>query len=87
MKNKITERKCKDCDTIISYIPRKIRCLECHQKYIDNTMFSTKNSVLLKEYEFFKSLEEKRHEYMKQAINKIENSNVGAIIDSIFQTK
>ena len=54
MKNKITERKCKDCDTvrienvrivmgyIIDYIPRKVRCLDCHQKYIDNAMISTK---------------------------------------------
>lgn len=42
MKNKITERKCKDCDVIISYIPRRIRCLDCHKKYIDNAMISTK---------------------------------------------
>ena len=42
MKNKITERKCKDCDVVISYIPRRIRCLDCHKKYIDNAMISTK---------------------------------------------
>ena len=42
MKVKITERKCKDCDVIISYIPRRIRCLVCHKKYIDNAMISTK---------------------------------------------
>ena len=42
MKNKITERKCKDCDVVISYIPRRIRCLDCHKKYIDNAMVSTK---------------------------------------------
>ena len=29
---KKTERKCKDCDVVISYIPRKIRCPNCHQK-------------------------------------------------------
>ena len=26
MKNNITERKCKDCDVVLPYIPRKIRC-------------------------------------------------------------
>ena len=43
MKNKNTERKCKDCDTIIAYIPRKVRCSSCHQKYLDNAMIATKN--------------------------------------------
>ena len=28
MKSKITDRKCKDCDIIISYTPRKIRYLD-----------------------------------------------------------
>ncbi len=42
MKNKITERKCKDCDSIIAFIPRKVRCLNCRQRYIDNAMISTK---------------------------------------------
>ena len=79
MKNKITERKCKECETIISYIPRKIRCLDCHQKHINNAMFSTK-----KDDNFTKG---KQYEYMKQAINKLENRDVSAIIDSIFKTK
>ena len=75
---KITERKCKDCDTIISYIPRHIRCLDCHQKYLDNAMFSKKKD------DFTKG---KQYELMKQAINKLENSDVSTIIDSIFKTK
>ena len=81
MKNKITERKCKDCDIIISYIPRKIRCLTCHQKYLDNAIISTK---MKKNDDFTKG---EQYEYMKQAINKIENRDVGAIIDSIFKKK
>jgi hypothetical protein len=39
MKAKPTERKCKDCEVIIPYIPRKIRCIECYKKY---TNFSIK---------------------------------------------
>ena len=78
MKNKITERKCKDCDTIISYIPRKIRCLNCHQKNIDNAMISTKND------DFTKG---EQYEYMKQAINNIQKRNVEALIDKIFKSK
>ena len=52
MKSKNTDRKCKYCDIIISYIPRKIRCLDCHKKFLDNAMISHKifisfnNSVL-----------------------------------------
>ena len=79
MKIIITERKCKDCDTIISYIPRQIRCLDCHQKYLDNAMFSTK-----KDDDFTKG---KQYEYMKQAINNIQKRNVEALIDKIFKTK
>ena len=78
MKNKITERKCKDCDTIISYVPRKIRCLDCHQKNIDNAMISTK-----KNDDFTKG---KQYENMKQAINKLENRDVSAVLDKIFKT-
>ncbi len=33
MKAKPTERKCKDCELIIPYIPRKIRCIDCYKKY------------------------------------------------------
>ena len=43
MKNKITGKKnlCRDCSIIMSNIPQKIRCSNCHQKYIDNAMIST----------------------------------------------
>ena len=76
MKNKITERTCKDCDTVISYIPRKVRCANFHQKYIDNAMITSK-----KDDDFTKG---KRYELMKQAINKLENRDVSSIIDSII---
>ena len=33
MKAKPTERKCKDCELIIPYIPRKIRCIDYYKKY------------------------------------------------------
>ncbi len=36
MKAKPTERKCKDCELIIPYIPRKIRCINCYKKYINH---------------------------------------------------
>ena len=39
---KKTERKCQECETTVSYIPRKIRCLDCHQKHFNNAMFSIK---------------------------------------------
>ena len=48
MKPKITDRKCKDCDIIISYIPRKIRCLDRHEKFIDNATISSKNENVSK---------------------------------------
>ena len=39
-----------DSDIIISYIPQ-IRCVDCHQKYIDNAMISTlKNDLSVKFY-------------------------------------
>ena len=77
MINKITERKCKDCDFIISYIPRKVRCFNCHQKHIDNAMISPK-----KDEDFTKG---NQYELMKEAINKIEGRNVDAITDMIFK--
>ena len=42
---KITDRKCKDCDIIISFIPRKIRCYDCHNIYIENAMISNKKMM------------------------------------------
>ncbi len=42
MKIKNTERKCKDCEVIISYIPRKVRCNDCHQNYLNNAMITTR---------------------------------------------
>ena len=39
MKFKITDRNCKYCDIIISYITYRIR-LDCHKKYTDNAMIS-----------------------------------------------
>ena len=75
MKNKITERKCKDCDVVFPYIPRKIRCGNCHQKYIDNAMITCK-----KNDDFTKG---KQYELMKQAISKLENRDVSSISDFI----
>ena len=34
MKSKITDRECKDCDIIISFIPRKIGCLDCNKSLL-----------------------------------------------------
>ena len=79
MKVKNTERKCKDCDTIISYIPRKVRCTNCYQKYLDNAMISTK-----KNDDFTKR---EHYENMKQAINNIQKRNAEALLDKIFKTK
>ena len=80
MKYKNTERKCKDCDTIIAYIPRKVRCSNCHQKYLDNAMITTKN-----EDDFTKG---KQYEYMKQAVgNLIKQPNTDAILDRVFKKK
>jgi hypothetical protein len=79
MTKNITQRKCKDCDIIIDYIPRKVRCLNCHQKHIDNAMISTKRDDAI--------TEGKQYEWMKHAINKIEGRNVDAITDSIFKVK
>ena len=41
----ITERKCKDCDTIIEYRPRIVRCFDCHRKYLDDAMITTKKEI------------------------------------------
>jgi len=79
MKNKNTDRKCKDCDTIISYIPRKVRCDLCYKNHLNNSMITTKNKN-----DFTK---EQHYENMKQAINNIEQRNVGKLIDSIFKNK
>lgn len=32
MKTKVTERPCIDCNIIIQYIPRRVRCVECYKK-------------------------------------------------------
>ena len=45
MKTKITNRKCKDCYIIISYIPRRIRCLDCHHKNFNNAIISQKKNT------------------------------------------
>ena len=38
MINKVTSRKCRDCNTVLSYIPRIVRCFDCHKKYSHNAM-------------------------------------------------
>ena len=38
MKAKPTERKCKDCISIIPYISRKIRCINCYKKYANGSI-------------------------------------------------
>ena len=43
MINKVSYRKCRDCNIILSYIPRTVRCFDCHKKYIDNAMIFNKN--------------------------------------------
>ena len=43
MINKVSYRKCRDCDIMLSYIPRMVRCFDCHKKYLDNDMISNKN--------------------------------------------
>ena len=43
MINKVSYRKCRDCDIMLSYIPRMVRCFDCHKKYLDNAMISNKN--------------------------------------------
>ena len=79
MKNKITERKCKDCDIIISYIPRKIKCLNCHQKNIDNAMISTKNDDEL--------TKEQKLEMLKKSIQNLQILNAQSLLDKIFKSK
>ena len=44
MQNKISERKFKDFDIIGSYIPRRIRYLDCHKIHIHNAMISTEKN-------------------------------------------
>ena len=44
MKAKSTERKCKDCEVIIPYIPRKIRCINCHKQFIDEGFLNSSRS-------------------------------------------
>ena len=48
MINKVSSRKCRDCDIILSYIPRMVRCFDCHKKYLDNAMISNKMIVKIK---------------------------------------
>ena len=43
MINKVSYRKCRDCNIIFSHIPRMVRCFDCHKKYLDNAMISNKN--------------------------------------------
>ena len=43
MINKVSLRKCRDCYIMLSYIPRMVRCFDCHKKYLDNAMISNKN--------------------------------------------
>ena len=44
MINEVTSRKCRDCDTILSCIPRIVRCFDCHIKHIDNALISNQNN-------------------------------------------
>ena len=30
-------RKCKDCDKLIAFIPRKVRCIDCYKIYTNFT--------------------------------------------------
>ena len=48
MKNINIDRKCRDCDIVFPYIPRKIRCFECHQKHIGNAMITKKKKAMIK---------------------------------------
>ena len=48
MKSKIADRKCKDCDITIFYIPHKIRRFDCLKKFLDNPMISNKNENVSK---------------------------------------
>ena len=66
MKIKNTERKCKDCEVIISYIPRKVRCNDCHQNYLNNAMITTK-----KRENFIKSTKLENDKRLKDAIYNI----------------
>jgi hypothetical protein len=79
MKNKITERKCKECETIISYVPRKIRCLDCHQKHINNAMFSTKKDDDI--------TKEQKLEILKKSIQNLQILNAQTLLDKIFKSK
>ena len=45
MIGKITDRKCEDCDIIISFIPRKIRCSDCHNICIYHAIISNKKMM------------------------------------------
>jgi hypothetical protein len=33
--NKTTQRPCADCKVIIDYIPRRVRCVECYKKKLN----------------------------------------------------
>ena len=79
MKNKITERKCKDCDVVFPYIPRKVRCGNCHQKYIDNAMITSKKN----DDDITK---EQKLEILKKSIQNLQILNAESLLDKIFKT-
>ena len=58
---KITDRKCKDCDIIISFIPRKIRCYDCHNIYIENAMISNKKMMTSQKQKKMKIFKDKNN--------------------------
>jgi len=77
MKNKNTDRKCKDCDTIISYIPRKVRCDLCYKNHLNNSMITTKNKNEL--------TKEQHLEKLKQSFNNIQKLNMDRLIDNLIK--
>ena len=52
MINKVSLRKCRDCYIMLSYIPRMVRCFDCHKNYLDNAMISNKNDSEDKKNDF-----------------------------------
>ena len=41
---KQTNRKCKDCELIIPFIPKRIRCINCHKGFIDKGFLNSSRS-------------------------------------------
>ena len=32
---KQTHRKCQDCELVIPFIPKRVRCIDCHKRFLD----------------------------------------------------